>query len=502
MDNIELELQLRVAQKNKFEDMLKNPYFHGEGAASPKTEEYETTYFDTADHRLQNKKYSFRIRKSASGLTATVKEDGPGSFGVFSRGEWNKNMAQDHPAVDIFSDLPVGRVLEDMIGQESLFPQFKTHYKRTSAHVTVADGSVVELAANIGEISSGDQTEEICELELELLSGNASALYALAGELSALYPLLPEEKNKYARGLALAGLVQPSEGQTCSPAESVRLEKHYKKQELSDILSGQLGEIIKRQCAFLRSPESPEAAHQLRAHVRRLRSVLYMMKPLLHPEEYAKVQTALRDYALLFAQLRDFDVLIKKWQRFSGARPELAVSPSGFLRWIKARRKSEQKAVLTKIETGRSTPVFMETRRLIEDFANAGADSGKSKLFGIIQKRVLKNLIKFRNDYKKTDFSDPKAVHALRIRCKKLNYSLSLIHMDPDGKNKASLQPDFKKLQKSLGQLCDINNQIGFARKSVLDTQMKPYHFALGIFIGYQAAAADSLRKKLQNIKI
>ncbi len=500
MSGIELELQLRIVNKDQFEDIIKDPVFYGGSALPPKTEKYETTYYDTADHKLQNAGYSFRIRKSASGLTATVKEDGQNSFGLFHRGEWNRTLKRKYPSVQVFSDLPVGKTLSDIIGKEPLCSQFQTLYTRTFATATLPGGNVVELAANTGIISARDKTEEIYELELELASGDASGLFRLAAELSARYPLMPEEKNKYMRALALAGLTQDDADATCPNTKIIRLKKHFEQKEMSDLLENQLGEIIKKQCAFLRSPGSPETAHRVRTHVRRLRSVLYMMKPLLGRDDYTKIQSGLREYAALFSKLRELDVLIKKWERFFSARQELGADPSGFLRQIKTKRNAEKKALLEKIGQGSATPVFMETRTLIEDFRNTTANSRENNVFSIIRKRVLTNLNKFRVDYKNTDFEDPKAVHSLRIRCKKLNYSLGLLSSNQI--KGPSDRSEFKKLQKKLGNLCDITNQINFLKESVQNARSKSYLYALGTFIGYQAAAADLLRGKLQRTKI
>lgn len=500
MNDIELELQLRIVDKNQYEDIIKDPVFSDQTEEPPITEEYETTYYDTEKHQLQNAGYSFRIRKSAGVLTATVKEDGQNSFGLFHRGEWNRILKQNAPSVQAFSDSPIGKILSDIIGAEPLCPQFQTLYKRTLANAALPGGSVIEVAANIGVISARGKSEEICEMELELKEGEASGLFRLASQLSARYPLLPEEKNKYMRGLALAGLMQSDADKNCPDPKIVRLKKHCRQKEMSELLEKQLSEIIKRQCAFLNSPVSPETAHQVRTHVRRLRSILYMMKPLFSPEEYIKIQSALREYAALFAKLRELDVLAKKWERFFSTREELKMDSSRFLKRIKSKRNAEKKQLLAKIAQGISTPVFMETRTFIADFANAKENSREDKVFGIIKKRVLANLNKFRDDYKNTDFEDPKAVHSLRIRCKKLNYSLELLNLNRQ-KGPAD-RSEFKKLQKKLGNLCDITNQINFIKESAQNARDKSLSYALGTFVGYQTAAADLLRKKLRRAKV
>jgi inorganic triphosphatase YgiF len=501
MKDTELELQLRILEEGRFKDILQDSYLLNAGAATPKTEKYETIYFDTNDHRLQHTKYSFRIRKSDETYTATVKENASGDFGAFTRGEWSQLLTQNKPSIRTFADLPIGKTLKDIVGRKFLFPQFETRYTRTYANVTTKDKSVIELALNIGEISSPSGKEDICEIELELHAGNPSALYFLASDLSRRYPLMPEEKNKYMRGLALSGLDRACENPGASAARLLPLPNNNRKQkERPSILQILLDNIKKNQYEFKQSPDSPKTTHQLRTNVRRLRSVLYMIKPLFDQEDYQNIQTDLREYAILFSKLRELDVLTKQWKMFFSAKPDLSAVALDFLCLIDMQRKNEKNALLQKINAGISTPVFMKTKYLIEVLKETKANTKANRFFKIMEKRVLSTLKKFKDDYRSTDFRDPRAVHLLRIRCKKLNYSLGLLRSN--SKKKTALQLKFKKLQKSLGRLCDINNQMRFIQELALDPHYDPYHDAFGIFTGHQSSAAVSLQKKLLHFKI
>ena len=72
--------------------------------------------------------------------------------------------------------------------------------------LALSQGTVeVALDRGIIEVTRHGQTahQPICELELELKSGDNAALTALAAELGAVIPLEPSDDSKAARGYAL-----------------------------------------------------------------------------------------------------------------------------------------------------------------------------------------------------------------------------------------------------------------------------------------------------------
>ncbi|GAL21393.1 adenylate cyclase [Vibrio maritimus] len=68
----------------------------------------------------------------------------------------------------------------------------------------MTDGSQVEVAFDQGVVSSGDRTYPICEVELELKSGQTDALFTLARELCVSGGIRLGNLSKAARGYRLA----------------------------------------------------------------------------------------------------------------------------------------------------------------------------------------------------------------------------------------------------------------------------------------------------------
>ncbi|HBS58100.1 MAG TPA: inorganic triphosphatase, partial [Firmicutes bacterium] len=88
--------------------------------------------------------------------------------GLYERAEWNVPLSAPQADAGIFADTPVGPVLADTIGEETLTAMFRTCFERQRINLQLADGSVVELAADRGEIHAGGKEAPLLEIELEL----------------------------------------------------------------------------------------------------------------------------------------------------------------------------------------------------------------------------------------------------------------------------------------------------------------------------------------------
>ena len=110
--------------------------------------------------------------------------------------------------------LPVApdRAVRDAVGPlrpAELAPAFSTDVMRRTATVEVSAAdrgtALVEVALDSGEIRAQGRRDRVSELELELIEGPASALYALAMTLQASAPLCIQTASKAKRGYVLAG---------------------------------------------------------------------------------------------------------------------------------------------------------------------------------------------------------------------------------------------------------------------------------------------------------
>ncbi len=158
----------------------------------------DNQYFDTADLLLNKAHAALRIRKSQNGFKQTLKNKGTALAGLHIRGEWEYDIPDATLDWSLFPrDVQIDEKLRDQIE-----PIFKTDFSR---HVWIKtfNNSEIELVLDQGSIEYGDRHVPLCEVELELIKGDAEDLFAFALELAKLHPLVPCDINKAERGYAL-----------------------------------------------------------------------------------------------------------------------------------------------------------------------------------------------------------------------------------------------------------------------------------------------------------
>lgn len=156
------------------------------------------SYYDTPDGLLAGQRMALRLRHYDGQILQTVKTAGQGGGGLSTRGEWEWPLRQ--PALDIeglkslppFADIDPARLAE-------LAPQLETNFLRTRWEIEHS-GSQIEVVLDEGEIVSGQHTTPIREIELELKSGHADALWEVATLIAKSVPLRPSDSSKAVRG--------------------------------------------------------------------------------------------------------------------------------------------------------------------------------------------------------------------------------------------------------------------------------------------------------------
>ncbi|AOK28632.1 MULTISPECIES: CYTH domain-containing protein [Burkholderia] len=168
-------------------------------------------YFDTPSLALARAKSALRLRRAPQGWLQTFKTAGTAEGGLHRRHEWEIPVAGEALDIDaLISACDVAAAADALrAAAPELIALFRTDFSRTLWQIPHA-GATIEAALDRGEIvaqiGSDMRREPICEIELELVDGDASALVALADELSAKLPgIAPDNLSKAQRGYRLRG---------------------------------------------------------------------------------------------------------------------------------------------------------------------------------------------------------------------------------------------------------------------------------------------------------
>lgn len=172
------------------------------------------TYYDTPDRRLNAQNAMIRVRMYESDddfrYEHTVKYGGGVVNGLHQRYEWNvpsdsKNFSYKEFIDSIQNNDDPVELLEkalEGVKEEELVPLCSVEFTRSLYTFGFGD-SIMDACFDIGEMRSGDLTESICELELELTSGDVVDLKEMAEFIIEQTGCVTFDESKYQRALRL-----------------------------------------------------------------------------------------------------------------------------------------------------------------------------------------------------------------------------------------------------------------------------------------------------------
>ena len=196
---IELEYKLAVPSAALLEQILFDKQLAEVRTEGFRMYDMATVYYDTADRVLKQKRWTLRLRQENHLLVATLKTPAGGR----ARAEYECEAASIPAAIPLLLAQGAPEALGELDG-DALHPLCTAQFTRRAANLQFADGTVCELAGDIGMLAGGKKQENLCEVELELKSGSADVVKAFADKLMKRFGLQEEPRSKFARAAALA----------------------------------------------------------------------------------------------------------------------------------------------------------------------------------------------------------------------------------------------------------------------------------------------------------
>jgi triphosphatase len=199
---IELKLALPPQQADAFLKRM------ARRRSAPVRQELVTRYFDTPDFALSAQGVALRVRRIGRRWLQTLKTEGERQGGLSKRVEYEMPVPRGMPVWDRFPAEAQAFVPEAL--RETIEPVFETRFIRTAWLLKGKAGAQIEVALDVGEVRTlkgvhaVEGRQPICEIELELKSGQPDALFALALEWAGDFGCLPFDVSKAERGVRLA----------------------------------------------------------------------------------------------------------------------------------------------------------------------------------------------------------------------------------------------------------------------------------------------------------
>lgn len=423
------------------------------------------TYYDTPELALHAKRIAMRFRKKGEQWLLTVKSAEPASGGLAVRSEWEKTAL---PGVFDFSHVDEAS-LRDFL--ETARPQmaavFTTDFRRQIWHVPFGH-SLIELALDRGTIESQGRKSRICEIELELLSGDIDDIFKLTRKLQDKLELRPAIASKAERGYDLFN-DEPLKPFKAKPAGiSVDMQPV---EAFRCIALGCL-EHFQRNEEGLHLSNDPEFIHQARVALRRLRSAIKLFSSVLPPEFVSTYGQTWRTLASALGEARNWDVFLEET-----LPPIQAVFPEhGDIRRLRteARRRAKQaRQSVIKLLAVREYP------RLMVEFT-AAIYALKDTLPLPIGDFAQQQLSRYARQAKKQaarhrTFSAEER-HQLRIALKRLRYTLEFLTPLLRAKRLPAYLAALAQLQDELGLLNDLSTAQSLIDSSLPKRPAGPVH--------------------------
>lgn len=179
----------------------------------------DNAYFDTPDFDLKSKRCTVRSRlyseNGSKHYEHTVKLGNQCENGLYQRYEWNVDADElefdfNHfiYSVEHESDTtdPVD-ILKEFFNDIDLTKLNRicgTEVER-STYLFGFGNSIMEACFDVGKAVAGNKSTPICELEMELISGDVNDLKDLSEFITANSTLIPSDESKFKKCLKLMG---------------------------------------------------------------------------------------------------------------------------------------------------------------------------------------------------------------------------------------------------------------------------------------------------------
>lgn len=401
-----------------------------------------SVYFDTPDGVLRAAGCGLRVRATPDGFVQTLKrQTAPGQT---ARDEWEVSVASEALDLAALKATPAHKLLKGR--RRDLSPRFATTVVRRIRWVEW-EGARIEAAFDAGEVSAGEKREPIYELELELKAGDPAALFTLARRLARDLAIVPVFESKAERGWRLAeGTGRGPRGAAPTPlSPDASTATAFRRIAMACLAQ------VSANAELLRIVRRPEAVHQMRVGLRRLRAAVGVFKPLLAEAERERIEAELKWLAQEADAARDLDVFIRDvFHPAALEAPSPDLAPLG--RHLLTARGRAYDRVLAAVASPRyallmlETAAWIETAALPDDPVVPFAAEPLDRLHRQVEHRArdLADL-------------DAEARHRLRIRAKRLRYAAEFFaDLFPAPRRRPRYLKALERLQDTLGELNDL----------------------------------------------
>jgi len=469
-NKIELKLQSTPAILQK---IVTSRYVRKLKAGKAVSQNLVCTYFDTPRHTLRQAGITLCIHRDGDGYEQTIKAPVTGPTGLGTTREWTGRVPFNMPSVEAIEDRELRAILKQGKRDKRLVPMFTTDVERRTVPIKI-DGSKHELALDIGTISAKDGTcrEPISGVELELHNGDATAMLDLALKLNESLDLTLGRRSNAERGYALA---RPALRPRARKASRITLDPQM---TVGDAFY-RIKDSALRHLYVNEMPVAegrPEAIHQARVAIRRIRATLRAFKSVLPYDKRKAFNGEFRWFQQRLSHARDWHVFIDETlPAIKAVHPDRYEAITRLRKIALAERQRATRDVLDIFESRRYTRLMLQFERWLAKPSEVLDRSAIDRPVADFAVEVLgKTQRDFLIDTRPLFRMTGEDLHNLRKRGKKARYASEFFSgLWPESSTRPFLK-QMENIQDSLGTINDASvarQLVVVTRPGLLDAQ-------------------------------
>ncbi len=451
------EYELKLSVPKKYLSALEHHVLiHAATREKKKHSRLVTTYFDTPESALRKRGMALRVRRSGRRRVQTLKAAADDTGSAHHHREYESEIKGDRPDISLIHPPRIRRFLNRNKLDRSLTPVFTTDIERDCIPLQFADSNI-ELALDVGRISTGDDEQEICEAELELTSGRRAGIIELALALCDEVPFRLESRTKAARGYVMSKREVPQPVRAAPVALKAKMSVG---DAFEAVIRSTVEQLRANEAAFVETAH-PEAVHQMRVAVRRLRATLGMFGRALDDEARTYLAGELKWLQQALGPARDWDVFITETLDPAASKLDVGDEVAAMRKAAHSLRNDAYRRVRRTLGVRRYTRALLCIELWMTDHTwlkpgmrRNRRGVGKIKPYA---KRLLNRWdTKIRTRMARHQELTPAELHAVRIRAKKLRYAAEFVEGVFPKTNVRDCIANLKSLQDVLGIANDL----------------------------------------------
>ena len=471
---LEVEAKFGIPDEQTFQQLLDADTLAGFHLGETTVAELHDCYQDTASAALRSNGYAYRLRRRGERYLATLKGLGTASGAMHRREEYEIELAA--PLVP--QHWPPSRARDLALAlceNKPLIPMFKLTQIRHSRVMHHAQRAVAELSLDRVSLHRDGLVDSYLEMEAELLPhGSEQELEQIAAELQDKWKLGPEDRSKFERAVERLGQSLHSVGGAveCTAPSSQPVELLEAPGIVADDPMSEAGRKTFRFHYWRMVYNEPgtrlgtdiEALHDMRVATRRMRAALRVFGRFYQPKAVAPHRKGLKRTGRALGPVRDLDVFRAKIQAYLATLPESQQdSLDDFLVALEARRQTSRERMLAYLDSPKYQQFKVRFGEFVETEGTGslptdldGGEPRPYRLCHVAPLVIYERLAAVRAYDEWVSIPSPplERLHALRIACKRLRYTLEYFRevLGPDTK---SLIEEIVTIQDHLGDLQD-----------------------------------------------